>query len=359
MAGWTISTCQACGFAIRKVVPFLLVASSLLPVLSAFAAEGSVGFAHPIGILPDGTLILGMYGNSDASAVLSSPRWSRIDQVLEFNANAFPQRNPETVIVDSVSSVTSSADRTLHGFGCKSGVIWLWHSTSDTKERLAGHDAPVSCIDWGPGAPSFVSGSLDGQFLAWTKVEGDWKPTNLGKQAGGARAVAISPTGQRVATAGERSPVQVRPIDGSKPAKTFSPQEGIVTGLIFLDDELLAVSDSRNHISIWNTSTAELVRVIRRAHHGTIRNLVPIDNASGRLMTTGNDGSLRLWNWNTGEQLDEVWLSCGMINSALFDHEKQLLYLTSVNDGLMMIEVKEDNLAEIKNFPEPVLEEEP
>lgn len=114
----------------------LLLTLGVLPGRSTFAAEGSVGFAHSVGILPDGTLILGMYGNSDASAVLSSPRWSRIDQVLEFNAKPFPQRNPETLIVDSVSSVTSSADRTLHGFGCKSGSIWLWHSTSDTKKQL-------------------------------------------------------------------------------------------------------------------------------------------------------------------------------------------------------------------------------
>jgi WD40 repeat protein/DNA-binding SARP family transcriptional activator len=169
---------------------------------------------------------------------------------------------------------------------------------------LAGHGAKVTNVDWSPTGPSIVTASEDHTVRVW-----DVSPRT--RVLTGATdvlfAVAWSPSGDRVAAAGLDGTARVWDVaTGEELLAMKGPAE--MGGVMWSPSGDLLVTDpwfADPTVVVWDVSPSsptygqELFAM--ESHYGGVgRSWSPIDD---RFITTGFDGTARIWDATSGEAL--------------------------------------------------------
>ena len=175
----------------------------------------------------------------------------------------------------------------------------LWDASSGTLHRVgATHDGKGACIcvfeDGGkrllqPGCP--VVAHIAGR-------------QEVGYRAGGIRAVAFSPCGERLATAGQDGAVILWDAQTGKAEHRMELSIENILGLHFLsfsaDGARLASGDANRFIYVWAT-TGALLHTIPAAHDHFVSE-VHFSTTQNRILASGGgDRVIRLWDIESGE----------------------------------------------------------
>lgn len=212
------------------------------------------------------------------------------------------------------------------------------------RQDLRGCDASLNGVAFGPSGGSMVAGGIDGLLYVWDTRQQSLRPVGApasavsavatsadGRLAAVCRedgriivygiadegtvtlterwahrcpeppsAVAFSPDGSRVATAGDAVRVW-QAKDGD--ADDALPESGHHTRALAFDrtGSYLAAAGADGAVLVWNAAKSVL-RHILVGHKGVVY-AAAFSPLSGQLATAGSDGTVRIWDPDTGEQV--------------------------------------------------------
>jgi WD40 repeat protein len=155
--------------------------------------------------------------------------------------------------------------------GCEDGTIQLWHRDvllgirhgSNTCNILAGHVGSVIALAWN-GGPVLASAGVDHKILFWSAAEGRLLHSlAVGPQV---RALALSPDGKLLASAGDDPAIQLWDVETGKPAARLPGHTDWVLCLAFSPDgQTLASSGYDGTIRLWDMPAGQNPRVLPAA----------------------------------------------------------------------------------------------
>jgi WD40 repeat protein len=162
---------------------------------------------------------------------------------------------------------------------------------------LEGPGGGVSALAFSVEGATLAAGYSSGLFRLWDMATGKARATleAHGKSSGGIAALAWSPDGTLLATAGVmESTVRLWDAKSGKPRGTLPAKTDSVNALAFSrDGSILAMAQSGGIAALWDVSQARELATVRAPS----RSLWAVAfSADGRVLATGGmDGILRLW----------------------------------------------------------------
>ena len=180
------------------------------------------------------------------------------------------------------------------------GFVRFWDIAKAAAGIIAGaHDGPVRTLAWHPTAPQLLTGSDDGTIKLWKLPL--VPPTLLAGHTEAVQAVLVSSDGKRIVTGGADGQVRVaRPGTDEAPV-VLAGQPGPVTALAFNNDDSVILSGSgTGFVKAWNEADGKEAFQLQ-GHTGSVTGIAVQPQAAGAttsplLATTGEDGTLRIWN---------------------------------------------------------------
>ncbi|MEW4530220.1 serine/threonine-protein kinase [Maioricimonas sp. JC845] len=273
---------------------------------------------------------------------------------------------------DSVQCVAFNRQGTQILTGSRDHTAILWDS--DTGEQLltlTGHTAPVWFVTFAAQDTSLITSSSDSTVRLWDARAGD-QLRMLNGTKGSSRSVALSPDTTTVAVASEVAlssldhTVKVWDVSTGNVIHTLSGHEDLITSIEFSSDGLLLMTGSFDGTArlFDATSGEELLKLgeslvvnFESKHHSEGVRSVAIMPGEEYLATGHDDGSARLWDRETGEQVRTFKGQTGRGLSVVFspdgtrilshDFQSETAQLWNADTG--------ENLSTLRGHSKPVL----
>lgn len=320
--------------------------------------RGHAAGVNAVAIAPDGSTIVS--GSADRTVKIWERKNGRTVRTLEGHR-------------DFVNAVAVSPDGSLLASGDEAHLVKLWRvSTGREVRTLSGPDAWISSLAFSADGKRIICGSFDGGVRAWNSTTGESvfavrEPqgvlclANVGTTGaiavsgigrvvcirdGGTGvvtatlsgdvdpllAVATSPGGRWIATAGAAGSVFVWDVLSGRPWSTLTGGTGAVTSLAFSSDERTLVSGGADGaVRIWDVLSGSLVNTLTGHVNGTTTVSVTAD---GRTIVSGGfDKTVRVWDVQSGRCLN-----------TLSGHTRKVNAVAVSPDGATLASGADDNI---------------
>ncbi|MDH2414454.1 TIR domain-containing protein [Nocardioides sp. CER19] len=247
---------------------------------------------------------------------------------------------------DPVNSVAFSPDSSVIATGGDDHLVRLWdvRSGEPAGDPLTGNGKSVNAVAFGPGGGLIASGGEDGTVRLWFDSDTGWRDEPPMTEDGSpVNAVAFSRDGRRLASAGDDRIVRVWDPAHRTLVSELNAHKNWVLSVAFSPDGKRLVSASADYtLLLWDVEKGKTIgdpltghgkevfsaaftrdgrRVVSGMGDGTIRfwsvrAALPIEqgpwrysmatSADGRLIASGGDGAIQLWNPVTGTSVGEL-----------------------------------------------------
>ena len=255
--------------------------------------------------------------------------------------------------------VTYSADGTRLAAGGSDGVAHVWDAdTGEHLRTLPGHTGVVGSVALTPDGGGLLSASLDGTTRLWDiRDEGsrDW----LTVRGPSLRwvGVAFSPDGTRFAVPADPAGVTLRDSSTGAIVRRLEGHAARIVNMAFSPDGSLLAGvagtgegdpDANATVPVWDVETGELLLSLT-GHRGETTRGVAFNPDGTRLVTTGSDGTLRLWNAATGAEEGRIELDALAVFGAAFSPDgRHLVTGDSSGDAIVW---DADTLQQVRTIP--------
>ena len=167
---------------------------------------------------------------------------------------------------------------------------------------VEGVDRPQRALAFSPDGSLLAGGAVDGKARIWRLADGavvrHWEA-----HQGPVVAVRFAREGNWLITAGGRA-VQFWNMEDGASLRTIDVGQTIASLAMFPDGNRLAVGTTGGRLRVYATGDGKMQLDIA-AHRGEVRSVDVAPEAS-RLLSTGPDGRIRVWDASTGARLEDV-----------------------------------------------------
>ncbi len=307
--------------------------------------EGHAGAANSPVFSPDGATLYS--GSSDGSVIVWDARGERaLRRPFRFDPAAAAGDGPHSPAENAAKAVAVTSDNSRFATSPGPGRVTLWRASDQAV--LGELRGPLSVIDslafshdgrlltatgdsrntvvWnvatrkvvrvigpaGEGGSLAVAISPDGRHLATAGVDGVLRVYDLrsGRAVGRGQVsnswldLDFSPDGTRVAAASLGGDLMVWKVETQTVEHLLQHSEGFLTIRFSPDGETFAAGDLAGNAQLWETSSGQRVGHTFGGHNGPVFS-VSFGPSGAQLATVSGDGNLRLWDLASGKLLGE------------------------------------------------------
>ncbi len=240
--------------------------------------------------------------------------------------------------------------------------IWDLKTMKELR-ALRGHSWWVWSAEWSPDERAVVTAGHDGKCIVWDLASANNdKPETLNLftgHSGPIYAASWSPDGQRIASAGydqrvlvwDRAQAKPFPFDkltanAAVPPPVYLPlvgHHGPVRAVKFFPDatgRLMSTSQD-NTVRVWDTASGKTIQTLR-GHSGRVSSAAFVDG-SARILSASHDRKLKLWNLAGYEEVR-------VLRGQLFaGHADAILGANFSRDGKRIVTASRDRSAKVWN----------
>lgn len=189
-------------------------------------------------------------------------------------------------------------------------------------QTLPGHTDFINSLSWSP-AGRLAAGDRSGEVIIWNGASGRVE-NRFPAHVSSVQAVAFSPAGDRLATAGEDGLVLIWDADGKNRLLEIAPGGGAVGGAESRinsvawspDGSRFVTGDDAGDVHIWAADTGRKLLTLEGHTDGVLA--VAWSPDSTLLASAGNDETVRLWDVTGGGQITLLIGHTGPVTSIAF-----------------------------------------
>ncbi|PSB02650.1 nSTAND1 domain-containing NTPase [Merismopedia glauca] len=307
----------------------------------------------------DGTLIKTLTGHTDSVlgvsfsadgqqlASVSSDRTIKIWTVDGQLVKNLPGTLKQFTVVKFNPQFTTLA------VGNSDGSVELWNQDGKFQKTLGKHSAEVDSLAFSPDGQALVSGSEDGTLKLWQLEQGTQRTLSqnnedLPRREGPIKSVSFSPDGKYILSAGGDAAIRLWSVDGSLLATFLGHTRGInsvsfspvgATMPSGIGQSIISASDDQT-VRIWHWG--EVVPTSLVGHESDIVGL-NFSPDGQTLASSSQDGTVKLWNWQTKTLLNTLRGHTSWLTSVSFSPDGQTLVSASA-DKTMKVWTSAGNL---------------
>jgi WD40 repeat protein len=211
-----------------------------------------------------------------------------------------------------------------------------------------GHAIAVHSVAVSPSGELIASAGADGTVKLWRMSDGALLRTLTGHE-GDANGVAFSPDGSYVASAGSDGTVRVWRTQDGRLLHTLTHGGGIVLSVAFAPNgQLLASGGEDGTVKLWRVATGAAERTIH-AHELWVSSVAFSPDGS-LLASASADGTVKLWQVANGQpagdiQAHNLWVTC-----IAFSPNGQLLASSGEDGTVKLWRVADGELTRTLNY---------
>ncbi len=198
------------------------------------------------------------------------------------------------------------------------GTARMWDFKAGNEVKRWTHGKDVNGLALSRDATTLLTGSDDEKVYLWNVNTGDEIRRYQG-HTNYVYAVAFSPDGRYVASGGVDKTVRVYDLATGQPVKTFEPQNESVMNVAFLSDNRHLVSSGDAVIHVWDLQSGKESRRLE-GHQGRVPAMA-LSPDGRRLLTGGDDRTMKLWDVGTGKVIQSFAGHTDTITSVAFSQD--------------------------------------
>ena len=248
--------------------------------------------------------------------------------------------------VGGMRSLVYSPDGDTIVCGGRNGSVQLWDTqTLKLKSTLTGHTARVKSIVYAPDGNTIATASSDGTVRLWDAATGKSKVTLTGYMR--INAAAYSPDGKTIVTGNRDGKVHFWDVSTAALKNTFTgAKNGIIFNITYSPDgkTIAAVSSYNDQVLLRDVKTGKHKATL--AHVGLIDTIflllqnreyeigsIAYSPDGNTIVTGGNyytvdEGTVYLWNANTGKRKRVIFKGPGTVRTVVFSKDGKRIIAT-------------------------------
>lgn len=159
------------------------------------------------------------------------------------------------------------------------------------------HRGPVTCAVGIPHSTRVATSGYDSAIATFDVKSGEVRL--LGYHDHLANRITVSATGHWAASASSDYTIRIWDLEKNRLHRVLRGHADDVEDFVFLDDDRGASVSRDWRIIVWDIPTGGITRIIE----GHERDVLSVNYCDGRLYTSGDDMTLRVWDVDTGREL--------------------------------------------------------